>query len=242
MLRIAIVEDHAAERERLTEYVRTYGKQKDLELALDVYSDGQDLADAYDAGEEKDLILLDIDMERLDGIATARKIRETDERAQIVFITRMMQHALEGYEVAAADYIIKPLAYELFADKMDRVMRRVTEEKSTQLAVKTTYGQYFLQSDEILYAEAKGKHVYINLAQPRQGTRVLDTTMPLYQIEKQLQQRDFFRCHSAFLINLRSVTGYNSSDIFLGEVSIPLSKHRRREFAQALSAYHMRRG
>ena len=241
MLRIAIAEDLDSERDCLTEYVQNYGREKGLELALHIYSDGQELADAYDAGCREDLILLDIDMERMDGISTARKIRETDEQVQIVFITRMVQHALEGYEVAAADYIIKPVSYELFTGKIDRVMRRITDRADMQILIRTAGEQHYLRSNEISYAESVGKHVYIHLTAPRQGCDVFETRLPLYQLEKQMGE-GFFRCHSAYLINLQAVTGYNATDVFLGETSIPLSKHRRREFVQALTAYHMKRG
>jgi two-component SAPR family response regulator len=75
---------------------------------------------------------MDIDMQFLNGIETARRIRRFDDRVQIVFITRMVSHALEGYEVQAADYLIKPVSYELFRVKMDRIFRKMEQEMEPQ--------------------------------------------------------------------------------------------------------------
>ncbi|MBQ6321955.1 MAG: response regulator transcription factor [Lachnospiraceae bacterium] len=243
-LRIAIAEDMESERKCLADYIGRYAREHDLVVQLLQFDDGQELARQYMLGEEPgaDLLLLDIDMARLDGISTARMIRQKDENVQIAFITRMVQHALEGYEVGAADYIVKPVNYELFARKMDRILRRVIAQEGQKIVLKTAGGKQFLSSREIRYAEASGKHVTVHLSSTRQGLADLTLTEPLYQLEKLLQGNHFFRCHSGYLINLRYVSGYSQTDVFLGETAIPLSKHRRKEFIDVLTAYHISRG
>ena len=255
MLKIMLAEDLPSEREILAQYIYRYAEEKGIQVNLDVFRDGQFLLEEYET-ERADLILLDIDMKYMDGIRTAREIRKTDERVQIVFITRMVQHALEGYEVSAADYIIKPVSYELFEGKMDRVLRRValeTEERSDCIRIKTQQGRQFLTARDILYAETSGKHVRIHVTGPASGAgsgTVIETTIPLYQLERELKQFHFYRCHSAYLINLYYVTGYSKTDVFMGRnkkkseqvlLQVPLSKHRRKDFIDALVQYHIDR-
>ena len=255
MLKVMLAEDLASEREILSEYIQRYAKENEIRVRMDAFSDGTYLLEEFSA-EGADLIFLDIDMKYMDGIHTARKIREKDERVQIVFITKMVQHALEGYEVSAADYIVKPVSYELFAGKMDRVLRRAAleaSERSDRLLLKTLQGQHVLSARDILYAETSGRHVIVHVCsgspKPDPET-VLETSVPLSQLEKQLNMQNFFRCHSAYLVNLRYVTGYSQSDVFLGRnlaedghdlIRIPLSKHRRRLFTEALLHYHVNR-
>lgn len=245
MLTILLAEDLPSERNILEEYLQRYAKECSLELKLRSFSDGSDLVSAYQPGA--DLILLDIDMGQMDGISAARKIRETDEDVQIVFITRMAWHALEGYEVQAADYIIKPVPYELFREKIRRVLKRRSGREGQILALKTRDGQRLVNSADVRYIETSGRHVLVHLASSDGHGRpvssdedlpVLETTLPLYQLESLLKGEHFFRSHSAYLISLRYVTGYSQTDVFLGDLKIPLSKHRRKDFVEALMTFH----
>ena len=255
MLKIMLAEDLPSEREILSRYIHKYAEDKGIQVRLDVFRDGQYLLEEY-ASERADMILLDIDMQYLDGISTAREIRKTDEHVQIVFITRMVQHALEGYEVSAADFIVKPVTYELFAGKMDRLLRRAAlenEERSDRILVKTQHGQQFLAARDILYAETSGRHVRLHVSGPVSDAgsgAALETAVPLYQLEKELKPYHFYRCHSAYLINLHYVTGYSQTDVFMSRTNIkddqallqiPLSKHRRKDFIDALMQYHINR-
>ena len=251
MKQILIAEDQEQERRRLVGYLHAYALERGQEITCMDYPDGSDLLEEYHGGA--DLILLDIDMVFLDGIETARRIRSFDEQVQIVFITRVVSHALEGYEVQAADYLVKPVSYELFCTKMDRIFRKMEHDQDEMITVRTGSGQRFVRIHEIVFAETSGRRVILHLPESRRaGVKLQDsdghlpgqfveTSMPLYQLEKQLEGKSFFRCHSAFLINLCCVTGYTQTDVLLGEIRVPLSKHRRKAFMEALTLYHTNR-
>ena len=118
MLKIAIVEDERECQEALIEHLRKYEKEKNEAFIVRIFNDGIDILDDYSA--DYDLIFLDIHMKYQDGMTTAKRIREVDADAQIVFITALAQYAIEGYKVNALDFILKPVVYEQLTTMQDR--------------------------------------------------------------------------------------------------------------------------
>lgn len=108
MIKIAIVEDEAAVRDQLTDYVRRYTRQYGTEFEVTCFTDGDEILENYRPAF--DIIFLDVEMKHLDGMETARRIRERDGGVLIVFITNMAQYAIRGYAVGALDYVWKASA------------------------------------------------------------------------------------------------------------------------------------
>ena len=113
MIRIAIVEDDPAYREQLKTYVSNYEKEYEEQFRLSVFTDGLEFIEAFHA--DYDIVFMDIRMKHLDGMETARKIRLQDHNCIIIFITNLAQYALQGYEVEAMSYILKPIQYFAFS-------------------------------------------------------------------------------------------------------------------------------
>ena len=112
MTRIAIVEDEAAVREQLAGYVQRYTRQYGTPFEVTEFADGMEILEDY--RPQFDIIFLDVEMKHLDGMETARRIRERDGGVLIVFITNMAQYAIRGYAVGALDYVLKPVPYFAF--------------------------------------------------------------------------------------------------------------------------------
>ena len=107
MTRIAIVEDDAAVREQLAGYVQRYTRQYGTQFEVTMFTDGVEILEDY--RPVYDIIFLDVEMLHLDGMETARRIRELDSDVLLIFITNMAQYAIKGYAVGALDYILKPV-------------------------------------------------------------------------------------------------------------------------------------
>ena len=106
MIRIALVEDEAEVRAQLQGYVQRHTRQYGTEFAVTEFADGMELLDDY--RPVYDILFLDVEMKHLDGMETARRVRELDKDVIIVFITNMAQYAIGGYAVGALDYVLKP--------------------------------------------------------------------------------------------------------------------------------------
>lgn len=230
MLRIAIVEDTAAEQERLQRYMEEYCREKDLEADVLLFDDGSAFLEAYP--ENLDLALLDIEMPKLGGMDAARKIRAFDKRVQILFVTYLVQYAIEGYAVDAADFIAKPVAYPVFCASMDRVMEKIVFY--TPRFLMTSYAKEPLscQIQQISYIESLNKRTIIHMTDGREHY----SSEPLYALEEKLGGESFFRCHNAYLVNLAHVRSIGAASLTTGTEQIPISKYRKKEFLQKLAA------
>lgn len=234
MIRAAIVEDTAAERSRIKEYAENYFKVRGLEAELFLFEDGMYFLEQYPG--RLDLVFLDIEMKYVDGVQTARRLREFDEQVQILFVTRMIQYALEGYSVDAVDFLVKPIRYPVFCSRMDRVMRKIQTNMPRFLTTKQGREEVRCPVQGITYVEALNKKTILH----RKGQEPLFLSEPLAALEKKLEEEPFFRCHKAFLVNLNHIQNIGASEVIVDGVAIPVSKYRKKEFWEALANYRGR--
>lgn len=227
MIRIALVEDNMNEAETLSAYIHTYMENR--EYVLDHYSDGDEITDE---NRTYDLIFMDIEMKRMDGMKAARTIREHDEKVMIIFITKMAGLAIEGYSVDASDFIVKPVSYTGFQTRMDRAMRKLNLQSDSFLDVHNGSETMYVRIGDILYVETVGRKNRIHL---NNGTGIT-TSDPLYRLEEKLSGHGFYRPHSAYLVCMYRITGVSSTELFIHDLHLPISKHRRKDFMCALTA------
>lgn len=234
MLRITYAEDEKQERERIDNYLHTYAQTKGLALDISCFEDGEKLLECYP--EKTDILLLDIEMKQMDGMTAARQIREFDRRVQILFVTNLISYAIEGYEVQAADFLVKPIRYPVFASRMDRVLERIQVNQPRFLLTSYAKEKSCCQIQEIAYIESANKKTYIHLTD---GT-VQMSSEPLYILEEKLSDEPFYRCHNAFVVNLAKIRSMDGAEILIGQTRIPVSKYRKKDFLQALTGFRGR--
>ena len=229
-MRIAVVEDSVAERVQLETLLARYCEERGMDAQVLPFDSGEAFLDARP--DELDLVLMDIEMAGINGMETARRMREYDRRAQLVFITYLVQYAIEGYAVDAVDFIAKPVVYPVLCAGLDRAMARI--RMLTPRFLMTSYARepVTCQIQEITCIESLNKKTLIHMA----GGGVLRSSEPLYVLEEKLAGENFFRCHNAYLVNLRFVQTVNATELTLADQHIPISKYRKREFFRRLAA------
>lgn len=119
MIRIAIVEDEEAYAAQLTEFLHRC-EEENAVFEIMRFRDGDEITEKYRASF--DIILMDVQMQFMDGISAAEEIRKTDSEVVIIFITNMRQYALRGYAVDAMDYVLKPISYFAFSQRIRRAI------------------------------------------------------------------------------------------------------------------------
>lgn len=232
MINIAIVEDTEEDASRLESFLRRYFEGIHQDFHVFRYSNGAAFLDKFSA--RFDLIFLDIEMPGMNGIEVGKKIREQDPNVLIVFVTVMAQFALEGYEVNAFDFIVKPIQYYNFQIKMERALARIHQRKDAKLIVKGINGEvHSLLPEDIAFLEVKDNTMVYHLSKKGE----LEVTGQLSKIEPLLVKSGFFRCSRSYLVNLAYVDSVNEEGAVVGEVTLPVSRRRKKEFLQALAEY-----
>lgn len=155
MIHIAIVEDEMNYVRTLEDYIQRYRQEKQEEIRVSIFADGEDIMENYDG--QFDIILMDIQMRFMDGMTAAEKIRDLDREVVILFITNMIQYAVKGYEVDAMDYVLKPVEYFAFSQKLDKAIGRISRNTQKYIAIPTTDGMKKVAVSDIYYIESLGQ-------------------------------------------------------------------------------------
>lgn len=234
MIRIAIAEDTRSERERLLRYLARYEQENDCAFDIEVYENGADIVSAYHPGI--DVLLLDIEMPVLDGMRTARILREKDRKVIIVFVTNLAQYAVQGYEVEALDFIVKPLDYNVFSFRMSRILSRLRKRQSdaaTSVAVKSGDGSMRrIDITDLLYVDVDHHTLTYHMVGDSFSTR---STMR--EAEKLLLSHGFCRCNQCYLVNLRYVTAVDDEMVSVGGEKLRISRSKKKDLVRALSEF-----
>ncbi|MCR5101215.1 MAG: response regulator, partial [Butyrivibrio sp.] len=126
MYKIAIVEDEIQYQKMFESYINKYSKEKGEPISISIFNDGLEITENYEPSW--DAILLDIRMKNQDGMSAAHVIREHDKDVAIMFITTLAQYAINGYEVGALDYVLKPVEYDKFAMRFERLLGSIKKD------------------------------------------------------------------------------------------------------------------
>lgn len=230
MIRIAVAEDDAQYREQLCRYIEDFGKENGQTFKITPYADGDELVEQFRS--QFDIILMDIEMPLLNGMEAAAAIRRTDQEVIIIFITNMAQYAIRGYEVAAMDYILKPVNYFAFAQRLGRAVRRLGTKQESYLAVPVKGGVVKLAAGEVTYIESQGHQLTYHT---RTGAYV--SAGAIGEAGERLAGQHFFRCNKGCLVNLEHVEGIRDGCAIVAGARLPISRGRKNDFLQALAAY-----
>jgi DNA-binding LytR/AlgR family response regulator len=229
MLAITSVEDDPAAAVELQRHLRRYAAERGVELAHTSLPDGESLLAGYDGGA--DLLLLDVELPGLDGVAVARRVREVDRAVGIVFVTASAGHAVAGYEVDALEYVLKPVRYPAPARALDGVAARAATRRQRTVVLDSGAQRLRLDADDVLVLAASGHHVEVRALSGRYGVRG-----PLKQYEAALAGDGFVRCHHGFLVNLAHVVAVDGLDAALVDgTRVPVGRNRRTDFLAALT-------
>lgn len=230
MLRIAVVEDDKTYAAQLKEYLVRYGTEKNQKISVALFPDGEDIVTDYSA--EFDIILMDVEMTFMDGVTTAERIREKDNEVVIIFITNMPQYAIQGYKVDALDYVLKPISYFAFSQRIDRALTRVKKKEATYITVAQKGGKKKLNVDKICYVEVRDHDLIYHSTK---GDIVTKSSMK--EAEDTLGGTKFFRCNRCYLVNLEYVEDFRGNDVTVASDVIQVSRARKKAFMDALNDY-----
>ena len=230
MIRVALVEDDNAYRKQLEEYLARYQKESGEALQVRTFADGDEIAENYTAGY--DIILMDIEMPVMDGMSAAERIREKDEEVVIIFITNMPQFVMKGYTVDALDYVLKPVSYFSFSQRMERAIGRMRRRQEKYRMVPVRTGMQKLRVSQITWVEVQNHDLGYHTLQGD-----IESKGSLGEVEESLGEDSFFRCSKCALVNLEYVDGITGSDAVVAGTLVQVSRARKKALLDALNNY-----
>jgi DNA-binding LytR/AlgR family response regulator len=231
MLLIGICDGDTAVRVMLGDFIERYRKETGLNIQVLSYDDGEKLLRHYPF--EMDLIFLEIPFARMNGIEIARRIREVDAGVGIVFLTSVLGHVLEAYEVRADNYLIKPLRYSRFLKEVEQA--RVRRGQNRFFIETNDNGVYKIYTKSIRYIETEDRNTQIHTE-----TDSILSYKRMKEHDAALFEPHFVRCHAAYIVNLLFFEKLEQNELVLitGE-RIPVSRQRKAEVVRAIETLYM---
>jgi len=196
------------------------------------FSSGEELPRKH-CTEKYDIVFLDIEMNGMSGMETAREIRKFDSKVIIVFLTNYPEFAVEGYEVDAYRYLVKNQPEYVFEKQFKSIFEEYFQKyKLFEISGKSTKSYIYLK--DICSFEILNKRISVHTL-----TDTLDFFGKLSDIEKQLKNdRLFVKLHKSFLINISHITAICVTDIIMANgQKVPLSRNYKKQIIDNYVSY-----
>ena len=230
-MRIAVVDDEKIFRNRICEMIDEH--YKSLDVLCTQFSDGSELIKALAAGKSFDVIFLDIEMPKLDGMQTAERVRDYSADVPIIFLTSHTERAMEGYEVNAFRFLPKDAPQK----KIDAALKDLSKQLSVskKIILKSASQEYVVKPENIIYAESNNNTVIFVADDNRYYVRMklsaaldmLNDAMPV-----------FVKIHRCLIVNLSHICGYTDKEVTMdnGEI-LSVSKSCSESFRKSMLDY-----
>ena len=184
------------------------------------------------------LIFLDINMPGISGISFARSINKD---LQVIFTTAYREYAVDGFDLHAADYLLKPISFERLLDAINNYRKNHSEKEITKIAereaefifVKIDRQMVKIDFEELLYIESYADYLKIHLLTDTKITRETITA-----IEEKLPSSKFLRTHRSFIVSIPKIESYTNEQVVVRQKSIPISRSFKEQVLEKLAEYH----
>ncbi|MCL2372611.1 MAG: LytTR family DNA-binding domain-containing protein [Defluviitaleaceae bacterium] len=234
MLFIGICDSDTAVRAAIGDFARRYKEEIGINVQILAYNSGEKLLRHYLF--ELDLVFLEIPFAKMTGIEIARQIRAVDQNVAIVFLTSVLSHVFEAYDVRANNYLLKPLKYTRFLKEVEAA--RAKRGQNRFFIESNDSGMYKIYTKTLRYIETDGRNTKIYTE--NEG---IISYKPMKTHQQTLYEPHFIRCHTGFIVNLLFFEKMEGNDIILttGE-RIPVSRQRKKEVITQIMNLPLRGG
>jgi len=175
-----------------------------------------------------DLLFLDINMPKLSGLNFYKSLQNPPD---VIFTTAYSEYALDGFEVNAIDYLLKPFSFERFLAAANKALNKKKSQNNNDesILIKANKVLHKVNPDDILFVEAFGDYVKVH-----QDDSVITTNSTFTNILKLLPGQ-FIRCHKSFAINLKKMNSLAGNVVTVGDKTIPIGQTYKSDFLKSLN-------
>ncbi len=221
MISIAICEDDVMQQQVLEALLNEIGLKESLNLHK--FNSGEDLIKSYENGNKYSIVLLDMQLNEMDGIQTAKIIKQFEKNCLFIIITSIMEYAVEGYSIDAYEFILKPVNKDKFNTVIKNAIKELQSRMNKIYLVKTRESMVAIRLSEIRYIESNKNGVIIHT-----NEQTYNDKDNISSVEKRLKQDGFIRISRYYIVNIYQVKEIGVSKIILvnGEELIYSNKYR----------------
>lgn len=240
LYKIAICDDELSQIKIISDYLTRFSIKTDIEFHVERFSCGNDLLKKYyNEKSPFDIIFLDMEMPEQNGIETAEKIRNLPDRnVLIAFITSYPQYMQDSFDVQASQYLTKPVSYELFEDKLDKMLLYIGELETNITVISQKSGEIVLHLDDIVCIESD-KTANLVITTNKENIAVNGR---LKDFESALSDKYFINIHRSCLANMKYIKKFNADSLeFSTGKIVPVSRRKLSEIKDAFSKYMVMR-
>lgn len=224
---VATCDDELIYCEQVEEFVIKLAGTLGIDIQCDKYLSGFELL--QNNINKYQIIFLDIDMRDENGIQIAEMIRKKNQKVEIIFLTALVQYAVDGYKVRAYRFLIKPLKYEDFVFQVKELFMCLNKyEKSTLVMIKE--GQkYVVKINDIMYIEVMNHDLTYYCT-----NNLFTAGGAMKKVQSDLKDYYFIRIHNSYLINMKYIKEVKSQSVIMKDGrQIPVSRKKREDFRQS---------
>ncbi|WP_299122503.1 LytTR family DNA-binding domain-containing protein [uncultured Winogradskyella sp.] len=228
-----IVDDEAMAREIIAMHLSKIKK-------IDVVAQCCNAVEAFNTitNNDIDLVFLDINMPEISGIAFAKSI---NKNIKVIFTTAYRDYAVEGFELQAVDYVLKPISFERLLKAVNRYFEVFTKVEKTSSHITESNDFIFVRSnrrmlkvnfESILYVESYSDYIKIHLEE-----EIIVTRETISAMEAKLPKQNFIRIHRSYIIALSKIQSFTSEHVTLNRRTLPFSRSYKKEVLKLLENY-----
>lgn len=240
MIEIALCDDSAEDIEVLSTLAERFvSEHADHSMRLSAFTSAEKLLEHIEENGGFDLYILDVLMPEMSGIQLAEVLRSRGEHAEIVFLTTSRDYAVDAFSVYACGYLLKPVRKEQFDETVLRAVRKLAQEKSEVLTIKTKDGLRRIPLHKIVMIESFNHTREIMMT----DDSVLETSATLSELFEQLRgHSSFFMPHRAYIANLDNSVGIVRYDLLMpGGRRIPIPRNQFGAVQKVVENYFFKR-
>ncbi len=232
-LHLAICDDEARIMSLIANAIEGAFSQKGIDVTMEQFSNPLELKKRI-TQTEFDLLFLDIDMPKLDGIRLAQLLRQQQKTLDIIFVSSREDRVFEAFNVHPFGFVRKSAFLTDIVTAVDSYVNYLGESTKTRLSVDTSDGTVSVPLREIVYIESIGKEQLIHLYSKPEPVSVRLTMSGLMGA---LEDQGFARCHKGYIVNFQHILAINKADISMDNgVKVPIG----RSYAQDVRDQYLR--
>lgn len=235
---VAVCEDDKTIRDYENQLIHQWAEAKNIKITVDCYSSSENFLFESEDKIEYDLLLLDIQMGKMNGFELAKTLRNRGFSGSLAFLTGITDYAIEGYEVGAIRYVLKPIKEENLNAVLDAAFQEYQKNKDNYYILQIGTDVSKIPFNEIIYIEARGHYVHLC---GRHGADIFEKEWKssFGSVASSFEGKDFFCLRRGFLVNLMHIQKITRTECFLtnGE-TIPIARNNYENLNRAFIDFY----